>query len=233
MPSWARWQSLLSAVGCYRRTEAMSTRQQTAIRQQLADDTRTHGAAAAGQRPAARRNGRTPTPQARLHTLQDELVQASKLALLGQVAAGVAHEINQPVAAIRSYADNAAEFRRQDPETAREPESIASLTGTLSPITQRGAPSRARPARRSAPISLGAALDGCAGCWPRLQGVALHRPAAGQDAQVLADRIRLGLCWSICCRTRWTLWAVSPAAASPWPCATRASGCLSLTTDRA
>ncbi len=37
-------------------------------------------------------------------------MQANRLAILGQVAAGVAHEINQPVATIRAYADNARIF---------------------------------------------------------------------------------------------------------------------------
>ncbi|MFT4252544.1 MAG: ATP-binding protein [Caulobacter sp.] len=44
--------------------------------------------------------------ETRLRSLQADLVQANKLASLGQIAAGVAHEINQPVAAIRANADN-------------------------------------------------------------------------------------------------------------------------------
>jgi len=39
--------------------------------------------------------------------VQDELVQAGKLAALGQMSTGIAHEINQPLAAIRHYIHNA------------------------------------------------------------------------------------------------------------------------------
>lgn len=42
-----------------------------------------------------------------LREAQDELVQAGKLATLGQMAAGITHELNQPLAAIRTFADNA------------------------------------------------------------------------------------------------------------------------------
>jgi two-component system C4-dicarboxylate transport sensor histidine kinase DctB len=45
-----------------------------------------------------------------LRTTQNELVQAGKLAMLGQMAAGVTHELNQPLAAIRAFADNARTF---------------------------------------------------------------------------------------------------------------------------
>ncbi len=45
-----------------------------------------------------------------LRTTQNELVQAGKLAMLGQMAAGVTHELNQPLAAIRAFADNAVTF---------------------------------------------------------------------------------------------------------------------------
>ncbi|HEY4542715.1 MAG TPA: ATP-binding protein, partial [Noviherbaspirillum sp.] len=45
-----------------------------------------------------------------LRTAQNELVQAGKLAMLGQMAAGVTHELNQPLAAIRAFADNAVTF---------------------------------------------------------------------------------------------------------------------------
>ncbi len=59
--------------------------------------------------------------EAKLQIVQQELVQANRLAILGQVAAGVAHEINQPVATIRAYADNARVFlQRKEPIPAQE-----------------------------------------------------------------------------------------------------------------
>jgi two-component system C4-dicarboxylate transport sensor histidine kinase DctB len=42
-----------------------------------------------------------------LSRLRDDLVQANKLAVLGQVAAGVAHEVNQPLTAMMTYVDSA------------------------------------------------------------------------------------------------------------------------------
>lgn len=45
-----------------------------------------------------------------LRSTQNELVQAGKLAMLGQMAAGVTHELNQPLTAIRAFADNAVTF---------------------------------------------------------------------------------------------------------------------------
>ncbi len=57
--------------------------------------------------------------EAELRRTQAGLVQATKLAALGQMSAGLSHELNQPLAAIRSYADNARAFiERQKPEFA-------------------------------------------------------------------------------------------------------------------
>ena len=51
---------------------------------------------------------RVAAAAAELRARENELVQAAKLAALGQMSAGIAHEINQPLAAIRTFADNAA-----------------------------------------------------------------------------------------------------------------------------
>jgi two-component system, NtrC family, C4-dicarboxylate transport sensor histidine kinase DctB len=48
--------------------------------------------------------------EAALKRAQAELVQAGKLSALGQMSAGISHELNQPLMAIRSFADNASAF---------------------------------------------------------------------------------------------------------------------------
>jgi two-component system C4-dicarboxylate transport sensor histidine kinase DctB len=75
--------------------------------------------------------------ESRLQAVQQDLVHANRLAILGQVAAGVAHEINQPVATIRAYADNSKVLlERGRAETAVENlDHIASLTERIGAIT--------------------------------------------------------------------------------------------------
>jgi len=76
--------------------------------------------------------------QARVELLQDEVAQANKLAILGQVSASVAHEINQPVSAIRTYADNAQLMLANDQIKAAHDNLaiISNLTQRIGGITQ-------------------------------------------------------------------------------------------------
>lgn len=56
-----------------------------------------------------------------LKKAQDDLVQASKLTALGEMSAGISHELNQPLMAIRSFAENAEVFlERGNAETASQ-----------------------------------------------------------------------------------------------------------------
>jgi two-component system, NtrC family, C4-dicarboxylate transport sensor histidine kinase DctB len=75
--------------------------------------------------------------EGRLQVVQQDLVQANRLAILGQVAAGVAHEINQPVATIRAFAENAKVFLERKQEDAAQDNltSIAKLTARIGSIT--------------------------------------------------------------------------------------------------
>jgi two-component system C4-dicarboxylate transport sensor histidine kinase DctB len=68
---------------------------------------------------------------------REELAQANRLASLGQITAGVAHEINQPVAAIRTFAENGTTLIDRDaPDKARENlVRIVDLTARIGSIT--------------------------------------------------------------------------------------------------
>ena len=59
--------------------------------------------------------------QAALARAQADLVQAGKLSALGQLSAGISHELNQPLMAIGSFAENGVTFMDKNrPDRARE-----------------------------------------------------------------------------------------------------------------
>ena len=59
--------------------------------------------------------------EAQLKRAQADLVQAGKLSALGEMSAGISHELNQPLMAIRSFSENAQAFlARENPEKAAE-----------------------------------------------------------------------------------------------------------------
>ena len=67
---------------------------------------------------------------------QAELVQAGKLSALGQMSAGISHELNQPLMAIRSFAENAGLYleRGRLPEVGQNLERINELARRMGRI---------------------------------------------------------------------------------------------------
>jgi two-component system C4-dicarboxylate transport sensor histidine kinase DctB len=72
-----------------------------------------------------------------LRAAQEELVQAGKLAVIGQLSAGIAHELNQPLTALRTLSGNARKFlARGNQETASSNlERIAELVDRMGRLT--------------------------------------------------------------------------------------------------
>ncbi len=63
---------------------------------------------------------------------QEELIQAGKLSALGQMSAGISHELNQPLMAIRQFADNGTAFLTRGRE-----EKAAENLGRISDMAAR------------------------------------------------------------------------------------------------
>ncbi|MHB1370947.1 MAG: sensor histidine kinase [Pseudomonadaceae bacterium] len=74
--------------------------------------------------------------QQELVRAQDELLQAGKLSALGTMSASISHELNQPLAAIRSYADNAGVLldQQRNAEARDNLRLISELTARMASI---------------------------------------------------------------------------------------------------
>jgi len=94
--------------------------------------------------------------ESELRAAQDELVQASKLAALGQMAAGITHELNQPLAALRTFSDNTRVLLQRGQLEAADGNlsAIADLTERMGKITSQLKlfAGKARPRPQAVPV---------------------------------------------------------------------------------
>lgn len=132
----------------------------------------------------------------KVNSLREELVQANKLAILGQVTAGVAHEINQPVAAIRTYADSALLLlQRNDKPLAEENlRYIGELTERISLITQELRSFSRRTTGTASSVDLAVAIEGAlllSNHRLTVQDIEVVRLGDSPNQWVVADRVRL------------------------------------------
>lgn len=97
----------------------------------------------------------------KLRVTQNELVQAGKLAALGQMSAALSHEFNQPLAAVKSYADNAAMLMDHErPEEVRDNISrISQMVDRMATISKHLRNFARRPQDKTGPIALVSVLD--------------------------------------------------------------------------
>ncbi|WP_216323040.1 sensor histidine kinase [Sphingomonas quercus] len=126
---------------------------------------------------------------------REGLAHANRLGSIGQITAAIAHEINQPVSAIRSFSENAGELLRQgDCERAlANLGTISELTARIGAITMelRSYARRGSGELRRTPLE--AAIDGAllfTGHKLRHAGIVLERDG-NTAVEVLADPLRL------------------------------------------
>ena len=134
--------------------------------------------------------------EAQLRKTQTELVQAGKLAALGQMSAALSHEFNQPLGAARTYAENAqlllAQDRRDEADEALT--RIVSMIDRLSRISHHLRNFARKPNQQLRNVALADAVHEAQellGWRLRKAGVVLDVDLGAPGLQVVAGPVRL------------------------------------------
>jgi len=130
-------------------------------------------------------------------TLREQLQQANRLATLGQITAGLGHEIRQPLAAMRVYAENGERLlgTGRNDEAAENFGKIAGLAGRIGEITEEQLHFSRRTIEEPRDIRLSEVIDGSLLLLRdqiRHKGIALALPAPeASTAMVRARHVQL------------------------------------------
>ena len=130
-----------------------------------------------------------------LKLAQSELIHAAKLAAIGQMSAALSHEFNQPLTAIRAYADTGMQFlelKKLD-DVGDNLSRIQRLTDRMARLGRTLKTFARRPGAETTPISVFVALDEVLMLLgPRIKQspvtVSIVKP--DDDIQVLAGQVR-------------------------------------------
>lgn len=139
---------------------------------------------------------RVAAATADLRAAENELTQAAKLAALGQMSAGIAHEINQPLAAMRSFTDNAVvllERGRMDAVRGNLAE-IAELTDRMAAITRQLKGFARRASGTLGPVSVQGAVSQALALLEsklRREDISVEVDLPDQPVRVVAEDVRL------------------------------------------
>lgn len=140
--------------------------------------------------------GERKAAEEELRRAQADLVQAGKLAALGQMSAAMSHEFNQPVTAIRSFADNAAAFlaRGQEERTKANLQQIVTLTDRMAELSRHLRSFARRPQASIRPVSVKAVVSESLALLSgqfKAAGVALDLALPEGSLWVLGGHVRL------------------------------------------
>lgn len=132
----------------------------------------------------------------RLRQTQTELVQAGKLAALGQMSAALSHEFNQPLTAVKSFARNAAAYldRGEHEKVRQNVGMIDDMVNRLVAISTHLRNFARRPGELTQPILLNQAIESAlAIVEPKLraEGCRVNWTAPDEEIWVLGGQVRL------------------------------------------
>ncbi|RQO68121.1 sensor histidine kinase [Aquitalea sp. FJL05] len=131
-----------------------------------------------------------------VENFQNELIRTENLAVIGQLSTGIAHEINQPLAALSALSANTVRFLEiNDLATARANlERITDIVARLGALTEQLKSFARRPSGERESVAVAQAVDNALFLLNhRLKKtlIRLELPAQPEDIVVLCEAVRL------------------------------------------